>query len=105
QDEADLRRLAQRIEDREVLRPGNAENVLDAFPQQRVDQRTGAGGGFRLGRFWSVHLEAPRVGNWWRLCLAVFREKRFHRVYESGRIVERDVVVAARDFGELRLRT
>ena len=37
QDEADLRRDAQFVEDGEVLCAGNAEDMIDAFAQQAVD--------------------------------------------------------------------
>jgi hypothetical protein len=51
QDEADLRGDAQLIEDGEVQRAGDAEDMVDAFAQQAVDQRARAGDG---AGFWSV---------------------------------------------------
>src|SRR5262249_53955689 len=37
--EADLRRGAQYIQDRQVHGPGGAEHVIDAFPAKTIDQR------------------------------------------------------------------
>ena len=39
EDETNLRRLAQHVEKREVLRARNTEHVIDAFAQQPIDQR------------------------------------------------------------------
>ncbi len=61
QDEADLRRVAQRVEDREVLRAGNAEDVVDAFAQQSVDQRARAGCRVDLLVFAGIHCNAFSV--------------------------------------------
>jgi hypothetical protein len=43
EDEADLRRFAQGIENREILRAGDAEHMIDAFAQQTVDEGARAG--------------------------------------------------------------
>ncbi len=43
EDEADLRRVAQRVYHGEVLRAGNAEDVVDTFPHQSIDERPRAG--------------------------------------------------------------
>ncbi len=43
EDEADLRRVAQGVDHRQVLRAGDAEDVVDALAQERVHQRPRAG--------------------------------------------------------------
>ncbi len=55
EDEADLRRGAQFVEDREILRAGDAEDVVDAFAQQAVDEGAGAGDGLDRFAFCTVH--------------------------------------------------
>ncbi|MNC87991.1 hypothetical protein D3C83_37710 [compost metagenome] len=56
QDEADLRRVAQRVEEREVLGAGYAEDVVDALAQQSVDQRARAGDGLDGLAFGGIHV-------------------------------------------------
>ncbi len=63
QDKAYLRRVAQRVDDREILRTGYAEYVIDAFAQQRVDQRARAGDRTDRIFFRGIHRNAaPLVG-------------------------------------------
>jgi len=50
EEEADLRRGAQHVEDRQVLGAGNAEDMVDAFAAKAVDDRLRAGD-HRVERF------------------------------------------------------
>ena len=72
QDEADLRRRAQFVEDGEVLRAGDAEDMIDAFAQQAIDQRAGAGDGFDGLVPGGLHGETF-------LCAATLTERQFYR--------------------------
>jgi hypothetical protein len=68
QDEADLRRRAQRIDHREVLCPGNAKDMVDAFAQQRIYQRAGACYRAYLSALTCIHaIKAPVCGRTIRL--------------------------------------